>query len=548
MSKSTHGAGKRPRNIGLLYDWHADADRPVFHLDRPFDIALDGGTRYTVADLAQLVAETSAALHAAGLRSGGRLAIIKDNHYDVVLISAAAARIGALPAMISPTNSPETLRTLLGRLDPQLILVSPGVLAAAAATGLDLTGRGARIITTGGDDIPGVTRLADVQGAAIPPAAPRRDDEPMICTHTSGTTGMPKLVVHSANTLLGELAKLETRRIPFLSTRPDDVTATCLSFVHGRAITWSSAQLGLPPGKVAIISDPGAASAMAMLRAQQPTIMEASPNVFQFWEPALAAHGAAFERVRAYLNTFDAVHPRTVGRFLDVSRRRLPVWGQVWGQTEVGPVCIGLYTRGRLRRSLRSALPLTSNVGRPFPSLTRVRVVDPRTGKKVPRGAEGLVLVKTDGLCLTYLGEDDRYAEKLWPDGWWNSGDLGTRGWFGSLRLVDREVDIIPGASSIALESRLLERLPEASEVIVIGVPGRKPLPVLSLTDPTGFTDGGLDPQRWRTATADLPEMEDPVVIGWDDFPRTGTWKVRRMELRQRLFNTKQTYGTGRWT
>jgi acyl-coenzyme A synthetase/AMP-(fatty) acid ligase len=540
MSRNSHP----PRNIGLLYDWHSSAERPVFHLDRPFDIAPLGGTRYTVKNLADLVAETSAALYAAGLRSRDRLAIVKDNHYDVVLIAAAAARIGALPAMISPTNSPEALHTLLDRLAPRLILASRSVLAASAAAGRELTSRDSRVITTGQEDAPdGVILLASLQGAKIPPVAPCRDDEPMICTHTSGTTGVPKLVVHSPNTMLGELAKLETRRIPFLSVRPSDVTATCISFVHGRSITWSSAQLGLPPSKVAIISDPDPATAMPMLRTHRPTVMEASPNVFQFWEPSLAQHAPAFERVRAYLNTFDAIHPRTVTKFLATSKRRMAVWGQVWGQSEVGPVSIGLYTRGRLRRSLRSQTPLTSDVGRPFPLLTQVRVVDPQTGRRAKHGEEGLILVKTSGRCLTYLGEEDRHAEKRWADGWWNSGDMGVRGRFGSLRLVDREVDIIPGMSSIAIESLLLERIEDASEVIVLGVPGRKPVPVLSLTH-----GSDMDPHRWQGIVAGLPAMEDPVVIGWEDFPRTGTWKVRRLDLRQQLFNTKQTYGTGRWT
>jgi hypothetical protein len=60
--------------------------------------------------------------------------------------------------------------------------------------------------------------------------------------------------------------------------------------------------------------------------------------------------------------------------------------------------------------------------------------------------------------------------------------------------------------------------------------------------------DGALDRTRWAKATADLPALDAPQVIGWDDFPRTGTWKVRRAELRERLFGTTETFGTGRWT
>ncbi|PRX00676.1 UNVERIFIED_ORG: hypothetical protein CLV66_1494, partial [Actinomadura viridilutea] len=52
----------------------------------------------------------------------------------------------------------------------------------------------------------------------------------------------------------------------------------------------------------------------------------------------------------------------------------------------------------------------------------------------------------------------------------------------------------------------------------------------------------------WRAATADLPELDEPVLIDWEDFPRTGTWKVRRPQLRERLFGTRLAHGTGRWT
>ncbi|WP_285564901.1 class I adenylate-forming enzyme family protein, partial [Actinomadura rubrobrunea] len=384
--------------------------------------------------------------------------------------------------------------------------------------------------------------LQDLRGSRVPPAQPCGDDEPMICTHTSGTTGVPKLVVHSPNTLLGVLTKLETMPLPGLSIRPDDIVATCIAFVHGRSITWSYAQLVRPPAKVVVIADSAPATVVETLREHRPTTLEACPNIFQRWENLTGTHPELFERVRAFINTFDAIHPRTVRAFLEASRRRMPVWGQVWGQTEVGPVCMGVYTRGKLRRSKGGRSPITNNVGRPIPLVTRVRVVDPQTRRPVRRGRSGLVMVKTKGRCLDYLGETDRHQAKIW-DGWWNTGDIGVRSRDGSVRILDREVDVIPGTSGIQLESILLERLEEASEVIVLGVPGRRPVPVLSVEG-----DRGLDPERWRAATADLPELDEPVLIDWEDFPRTGTWKVRRAELRERLLGTQNTYGTGRWT
>lgn len=535
---------KPPRNIGMVFEHFASAPRPVWHLDRPLDIAPDSGIRFTVAGLATLVERTSAALWEAGLRPGGRLAIIKDNHFDTVLLAAAAARIGALPAMTSSTIEPDILRRMMDRLEPSVLVLGPAVLAGAEKAGIELAGPKSRVLVAGAGSAAldrTVTTVAELLDADVPAPRPAADDQPMICTHTSGTTGVPKYVVHSATTLLGVLTKLETMKIPFLSIRPTDTVASCISFVHGRAITWAAAQLARPPGEVVVLAESTPDTVAATLRRHPPTTLEACPNIFQRWESMARTDPDVFAPCRAFINTFDAIHPRTVRTFLDVSRHRMPVWGQVWGQTEVGPVCMGLYTRGRLNRSRGSRKAVTSEVGRSIPLVTGVKVVDAQTRREVPRGTEGIVLVRTAGRCLTYLGEDDRHREKIW-DGWWNSGDIGVQRRGGLLRIVDREVDVIPGVSGIELESVLLERLPDATEVIVLGVPGRPPVPVLSTAD------GALDPAAWRRATADLPQLDDPVLIGWDEFPRTGTWKVRRPVLRERLFGTTQTFGTGRWT
>jgi acyl-coenzyme A synthetase/AMP-(fatty) acid ligase len=153
----------------------------------------------------------------------------------------------------------------------------------------------------------------------------------------------------------------------------------------------------------------------------------------------------------------------------------------------------------------------------------------------------GLIEIRQAGCCLAYVGEQHRHDNKC--DGlWWNTGDLGIISRAGSVRLIDREVDRIPGASGLELEDVLLDRLPVTTEVVVLSRPEALPVPVLSTQ-----RDVPIAPADWARATADLPKLAAPVHVNWHEFPRTATWKVRRVALRERLFG-EQPVGRGEWT
>jgi hypothetical protein len=111
------------------------------------------------------------------------------------------------------------------------------------------------------------------------------------------------------------------------------------------------------------------------------------------------------------------------------------------------------------------------------------------------------------------------------------------------VKLVDREVDMIPGSSGLELEDQLLDRIPRATEVIVLPAPDGDPVPVISTAD-----GKPISAEEWRAATAGLRKLADPVLIPWDEFPRTATWKVKRLELRERVLPGTQPLGTGHWT
>ena len=101
-----------PRDLGTFFDVLTErGSRTRVTLSRPLDIAPDGGVRYDVPALAALVRDAAGWLHALGARPGERVAIMKDNHWDYALLAIAAARIGAVPALLSPIWTPTSSRS-----------------------------------------------------------------------------------------------------------------------------------------------------------------------------------------------------------------------------------------------------------------------------------------------------------------------------------------------------------------------------------------------------------------------------------------------------
>ncbi|WUR42242.1 AMP-binding protein [Streptomyces jietaisiensis] len=530
----------KPRDMGVLFDeCAARGSRTTVHLDRPFDLAPERGTRWTVPGLAALVRETAGMLAAAGVRPGDRVALVKQNHWDYDLLACAAVRIGAVPAQLSARLSGEALVTLLARLSPALLVTSAQVLARARREGTDpAAAAGTTLVLDAEADVPGTLGPDDVRGHPAPPPVRRGEDRPLIINHTSGTTGVPKLVTHSTRTIIGELARFESVRYPRIGVRREDTLLNASSFAHGRTFCWTASTLCLAPAEIVLVTGPDPDLADPLLRTHPPTLVEATPATYVRLRPLTERLDNPFRDVRLFVSTYDAVHPPTVRAYLTASRHRAPLWMQGWGQTETGPLTFRFHTRASTEEGRG---PGSRNLGRPVPVKTRLRVVDPDTLRPVPRGRPGVVLARTRARALGYVGEEDRWATKLLGD-WWNTGDIGRLRRDGSVELLDREVDHGPGLSCLRAEDVLEERLPSALECLVLSGAEGPPLPVVVTAD------GHLDADAWRTATHGLPPLAAPVALTWDQVPRTDTGKVRRTVLLRQLTGTAGTGGSGRWT
>lgn len=460
---------------------------------------------------------------------------MKDNHWDYDLLACAAVRLGAVPALLSARLDTANLVTLLERLRPAALVTTAAVLARCRDTA---AGEPARIVVTVDSVASGAAHLAALDASRPRVPVRRHDDEPLVIHHTSGSTGLPKLVVHSTRTLVHKLARFEAVRYPGIGIRPDDVLANASAYGHGRTFCWTAVVVSLAPAEILILTGNDPEAADPLLRAHPPTVVEALPASYIRLRPLTTRLDNPFRDVRLYISTYDAVHPPALRAYLSASRRARPLWMQGWGQTETGPLTFRFHTR---RSALAPDAETTARrLGRPVPGRTRLRAVDPDTLRPVPRGRPGLLLVRTSALASGYVGEQDRWDAKRVGD-WWSTGDMGVHHRDGSVSILDRAVDALPGMSCLRTEDVLEQRLPQALECVILGAPDGDPLPVVVTAD------GRLDPDAWKQATHGLPALRDPTVLTWDEVPRTGTGKVRRAALARQLTGAAPA-GTGRWT
>ncbi len=131
---------------------------------------------------------------------------------------------------------------------------------------------------------------------------------------------------------------------------------------------------------------------------------------------------------------------------------------------------------------------------------------------------------------LPTIKEDQRFQDNVY-DEWWDSGDYGSMDENGHLYLKDRQVDMIDTIdSTLALEDCLLDQLDFLSEVVFVRDPLKKPQPFLAVKE-----NREMDMDAWFAAISNMPYFNSPIILPYDELPRTATMKVQRLKMEEWL-------------
>ena len=500
--------------LGLLPEYAAGQfPDSAFRSDLPW--ATYSGRVATFADFATAVSDLADRLWSAGIRRGDVVAVIQRNHIEVEGTMFALGRLGALPVLLSSAMEVGELLESVAKLDRPKVLVDAFGIARLGDSRHALAALATQVLcwAEGGPDwtVPLVDRQAHV-------ADPRGMDEWFAVTHSSGTTGGPKLAAHSSRSLFGMVAPM----IVILRTQYDkgDLNAKHLSFVHARtcAGTLASLETGVP---MVSLADPDPENVKRVLRELPVTSLETHPNVFIQWESLAADPDRPLAGVQRFISTFDAMHPRTVRTLMAASDRPDVHYLQAYGQTESGPVCLRIITRAEM------AGYSPRNVGHSGGGI-QIRIVD-AAGQPVPQGEPGHIETLSPGRMRGYVG-----GPSMIPDEeWWPMGDIGRFAPDGSLELLDRIVEHVDGTDSLLeKEDQLLDRLPELVELVLVKT--EDGAEVFAVACPRAGAAPSLD--RFQDAAVEVGLGRIPVRFWeWEALPITGSYKVRRGVLRQRL-------------
>jgi malonyl-CoA/methylmalonyl-CoA synthetase len=196
-----------------------------------------------------------------------------------------------------------------------------------------------------------------------------------------------------------------------------------------------------------------------------------------------------------------------------------------YGMTETGMNTSNPYSGARIPGS----------VGLPLPGV-ELRIADDR-GNPLPQGEIGMIEIRGPNVFQGYWKMPEKTAVEFRQDGFFITGDLGTIGADGYVRIVGRGKDmIITGGLNVypsEVES-LIDAIPGVEEAAVVGLPhedfGEGVTAFLVLKDNATLTEAGiLDSLADRLARFKLPKR----VIFVKQLPRNTMGKVQKSVLRE---------------
>jgi long-chain acyl-CoA synthetase len=420
-----------------------------------------GGTPISYRELWHGARQYAAVLREAGIGPGDRVALLIPNTHHFPLAYYGVLALGATAVPVHALLRAEEIAFVLEDSGAK-ILVCAAPLLGEGEKGAEIAG--VDVFTVMGSEDSPLRRL-DAEAAAATPVGhyeAREADDVAVILYTSGTTGKPKGAMLTHHNIV---ANVEALALSAFDLDGDDRVLGCLPLFHSFGQTVAMNTSFRVGATVVMLPRFDGVEALRLLAEENCTIFMGVPTMYVALLTA-AQRAESLPRLR-YGISGGASLPLTV--LEDFERLfECPVY-EGYGLTETSPVATF---------NQKDWAPKPGTIGRPIWGVD-VEIARPEVEKSIellPVGELGELVIRGHNVMKGYLNRPDATAEVM-VDGWFRSGDLGTKDTDGFLTIVDRKKDmVLRGGYNVyprEVEEVLL-RHPAIGQVAVIGVPDER--------------------------------------------------------------------------
>lgn len=475
--------------------------------------------RITYSELAERIDRLAQAFLQRGVTQGDRVGYLGNNHPAFLETLFAANLIGAIFVPLNTRLAPPEIEFALSDSGTKLLVFHEELRDLARAG--SWTSKVATQIVVEGPAQDCVENYESVLAAADPAPIDTvvSHDDPSIILYTSGTTGHPKGAVITHGNIHWNAFNV---MVDYGVTQGESVLLISPMF-HVAALTNGALAALLQGGSVVLHEKFDAGQVLSTIADEGITMLSGVPTTYQLLQEHPDWEKTDISSLRRLTCGGSAVPERLMAAF---GQRGLG-FSVGYGMTETSPSATFLPAE-RAREKVGS-----SGISHFF---TDVKIVD-QQGKEVPSGTVGEILIKGPNVIKEYWRRPEATADAF-ADGWFKSGDLGHFDDEGFIVISDRLKDmIISGGENIysAEVEGIIMELTEIAAVALIGIPDEKwgevPHAYVQLQPGATLTaEQVIEHVSGRLARYKIPKN----VVFVDEFPRTASGKIQKVELRRR--------------
>jgi fatty-acyl-CoA synthase len=497
--------------------------------DREALVVVEQSYRATYKQMWDQVTVLAKALMAVGVEKGDRVGIWSANRYEWVLTQFATARVGAIMVNINPGYKLEGVEFALKQSEIKVLITAQGFKTTDYIDMLNTIRlhcpypQRTIILDRNWDKF--LEHGQIITEAQLAEREKSLDfDDPINIQYTSGTTGLPKGATLTHHNILnngffiGEGQRLTEKDrvcipVPFYH---------CFGMVLGNMAVITHGACMVIPGEVF-----NAEAVMKIVQDEKCTALYGVPTMFiaELSHPNFSKYD--FSTLRTGIMAGSLCPIDTMEQV--IAKMNMKEVTICYGMTETSPVSAQTMYNDPIEKR-------TSTVGKVHPHL-ELKIIDPQTGKIIPRGERGELCTRGYSVMLGYWNDEESTRKAIDKNGWMHTGDVAVMDEHGYFAIVGRIKDIIiRGGENISpkeIEDFLLKH-EGIQDVQVIGIPSEKygEEVMAWIKRHPGFDYGEEELLRYckgRIATFKIPMYWKFV----DEFPMTVTGKIRKVEMRE---------------